>query len=395
MRRRGQSQAPHAANLILVIILLLSLYIMFVPPSERARILEGTEPSDDGDTGTGGGQTLNSSTLLAVHPGRLSYLQDTEFEHVVPSFYLYSSTESVVLKDLNAVYVSSSAFGQTRSRNVTLSLDDVASLKNVLLTFEAETARGVLTIVLNGEVIYENEIVSQVVEPIRLSEASLKEENELSFSVSSPGWRFWQPNEYRLEKVRIVGDRTDLSKQQSTNIFYISPEEASNVQSATLSFLPKCENPGPLQVLVNGNIVFSNVPDCNSQNRLQFNPQQLFQGSNNVVFAADSGSYLLEQIKVSTKLREDASVVYHFDINSSQMSKLRLGTKHVTLKLEFVDSGKEQEGELVVNGHRSGFFTRDRVFEKRIDAYVQEGGNAIRLVPKTTMDVANLVVKYN
>ena len=42
MKKKGQvSTAPGAANLIMVIILLLSLYILFVPPAERERILEG------------------------------------------------------------------------------------------------------------------------------------------------------------------------------------------------------------------------------------------------------------------------------------------------------------------------------------------------------------------
>lgn len=397
-KKRAESAAPGAANLIVAIVLLLALYILFVPPAEREKILEGgtdTSTGDD-DTGDDDDSLLNESTLLFEQPGRLSFLENKEFEHTIPPFTLSKSTEAVVLKDIDAVYVTHSASSE-RSRNVSLDIEDLASLDNVMLAFKIEKASGVLTIELNGEVIYENEVETGVVDPIQLPKSMLEDENMLFFSVSDPGWKFWHTNTYRLSDVKVVGDLTDLSKQRSTNTFYIPTDEGSNVETSSLSFLPQCEEEGAgtLEVTINGNDVYSTVPDCGVANTIQFNPVILVVGSNNVVFHADEGDYLLEQIKIKTKLREDASIVYHFDLDEEQMRKIRVGTKDVNLKMEFVDTDKAVEGEIVVNDHRTGFHTTEATLTKSLDAYVQKGGNAVRLIPKSTMDITNLIVTYD
>ncbi len=399
MRKRGQGNPIHgAANLILILILLLSLYILFVPPAEREKILDGTTGDDDDN---GGGEiedlTCGENALLCEHPGRLSYLENKEFEHTISSFYLYKSTESVELKDINTIYVTHSSFDE-RSRNVSLALDDLDSLDNVLISFQAESASGVLSVMLNGEVIYENEVEEEVIDPIKLPKSMLEEENMLTFSVSETGWQFWRKNEYRLVDVKVVGDYTDLSKQQSSNAFFISDDEGANIEFATLTFLPKCDDEdaqGTLYVGVNGMEIFSKAPDCGVSNKVEFDPDFFDAGSNTVIFKTDEGSYFIEQIKVRTRLRDDASVVYHFDIEENQMRDIKVGRKHVDIVFEFVDSGKSLEGDLVVNNHRTGFQTTDPEFEKRIDPYVQEGGNAIRLVPKSNMDITNLYVRYD
>lgn len=395
MRRKGlESAAPGVANLILVIILVLALYILFVPPAERQRILEGNR-----STTSGGGTVspLDPSVLLLEQPGRLSFLENKEFEHAISSFPLYRATESRELAALNAVYVTHST-AEARSRNATLLLDDLASIDNVMLSFGVEEGSGVLSIALNGEVIYEDNLGdSAVADPVKLPKIMLRQENVLSFGVSGPGWQFWHTNAYRLTDVKIVGDYTDLSKQQSRNTFFISDDESANIESSSLSFLPKCDEAqaGTLGITINTASIFSAVPDCGVANTLQFDPKMLAAGTNTVTFHTDAGSYVVEQTKIRTKMREDASVVYHFDINTSDYRRIKVGAEHVDLTLEFVDAGKAKEGELVINGHRTGFYTTERTVQKRIDAYVQEGGNAVRLVPKTSMDITNLIVKYD
>ena len=398
-KKRAESLAPGAANLIIVIVLLLSLYILFVPPSEREKILEGgiDRGGDNGNNGGGDDDSLlNESTLLFEQPGRLSFLENKEFEHTIPPFSISKSTEAVELKGIDIIYITHSA-GSERSRNVSLGIEELDSLDNVMLAFQIEKASGVLTIQLNGEVIYENDVETEVVDPVKLPKSLLEDDNLLIFSVSEPGWKFWHTNTYRLTDVKVVGDLTDESKQRSTNTFYIPTDEGSNIKTSSLSFLPQCEEigAGMLDVTVNGIEVYSTVPDCGVANTIQFNPADLFVGTNNVVFHTDGGDYLLEQIKIRIKLDKDASLVYYFDLTEEQMRKIRSGTKDVDLHIEFVDTGKIVEGEYIVNDHRTGFSTDETTLKRSLDAYVQKGGNSLRLIPKSTMDITNLIVTYD
>ncbi|MBN2567132.1 hypothetical protein JXB02_03565 [Candidatus Woesearchaeota archaeon] len=375
MHKRGQSGSG-AATLVLIITGLIILYVLFLPADVREDLLEGNESQ-----GNILGEDKNL-TLLWESPGRLDYLKLDEYEHNIPSVYLSTSTSSQMLKRINSVYVRNGMF-DTQFKNTTFSADDVENLDNILLTFSATKRRGTLSVLLNGETVYEAPLASQTPPPIHLEKRLLRQENTLEFRVSGVGWRFWSTNEYVLEDVMIVGDVTDITQQKSRNVFTLSDTEHYNLNEARLVFLPDCTPSavGTLNVYINNRNIYSAKPDCGSLRPIEFSTSLLNAGENNVVFSSEKGSFLIDRIAVKTELKEIVYPVYYFDINSSLIRDIMDDRVDVNLSIEFIDDNKNKRVELNVNGHRTFIETDEPLYSRLLDRYVEERNNWIQFIP--------------
>ena len=53
----------------------------------------------------------------------------------------------------------------------------------------------------------------------------------LTIGVSSPGWAFWQSNEYQLSTLQITGNVKDVSGAQATQNFILTEEEVEGLEN--------------------------------------------------------------------------------------------------------------------------------------------------------------------
>jgi hypothetical protein len=391
LNKKGETPTPDAGNisvLILVIIGAIIIYVLFVSPDVREELL-----SDDDSEDNGNGDSYGP-VLLKEKPGRIEYIEDEEFEHEIPSFYLYQTTTTEEIKRLNSIYIKEAVFDH-RSRAVTFSISDLENTENVRLDFQVRKSSGVLDITLNGEIIFSGELDAFEAEPITLPEDLLAEENILEFSVSEVGWMIWLSNEYSLMNVKILGDVTDVSRQKSRNVFHISEAELNNIKTSTLQFSPECvpERAGNLDIQINFETVFSGVPECGFTNTIEFSPTLLEIGSNNVVFTTDRGDYVVDRLSIDTEMKESPEVIYYFEISDERYEEISEGDKEVELTLQFVQEGDVKEAKIVVNGRETGVYTREKEFTRKITQFVQEENNAIKIVPKTSLDIIKLTIE--
>ncbi len=321
MKTKGQS-ASSAAVLVAIIAGMIVLYILFLPADIRKDLL-GEQGSVTTTTSTGDDTSSSEPSVIVVFeeaPGRIDYLKVSEFEHALSSVNLYTTTEATVLQSFDSVYVKNGIFDR-EFRNVTFAIDDVDNTNNVLLSFTPKRAKGRLSIALNGETIFDKE-VGGVQNPIALPTRLLKEENLLTFEVSEVGFRFWTTNEYQLTDLKITGDVTDVSEQLSSNTFIVTDSEKFNLEKATLKFFPDC-NPrsvGALTIYLNNENVYSSIPDCGQLNLIELSPSTLSAGENALIFKAQEGRYLIYQIIVKTKLKQQTYPVYYFDLEENLFS---------------------------------------------------------------------------
>jgi len=147
----------------------------------------------------------------------------------------------------------------------------------------------------------------------------LSQENNLEFSVSSVGWRFWETNEYSFENVKIIADVADTSRQASLNTFFVTEEQGENIEKARLEFHPDCKvnQVGKLTINLNDRTVFSGIPDCGTLNFVEFTPNMIYIGKNKIDFSTDQGSYLVDLISVELKFEDSTIPVYYFETDSS------------------------------------------------------------------------------
>ncbi len=384
MQKKAQG-GLNAAILVAIIAGLIILYIVFLPTSEREKLIEKKEGKTAAE---------ESDVLLKVFPGALSTSKGSE-EKSIPNIFLVETTNAKELERFNPFIVRNGWFDK-RSKKFDFELDDPDNTDNVVVSFTAKKRQGTLTIKLNGIAIFENELTSDVIEPVKLNKKLLGEANSIEFDVSSVGMRFWTTNEYNLENVKIIGDITDTSKQESMNIFTLSNSEFSSFDTATLKFIPYCGNVnelGTLDIFVNNKKLFSSVPVCDNAYRQSIPKSALNEGENNIVFKTNKGSYSVEQIRISLEFKEPAVKTYFFEIEESKFKSVQDNNKDIILTIKFVDDKKQKRAKLDVNGHIETVETEKATFTKDINTKISEGNNYVRLEPLEDMEVVELRVE--
>jgi len=388
MKMQKQAQGGmNAAILVAIIAGLIILYIIFLPSSEKEKFLENRTSSQ-----IDGGE---ASVLLKAFPGLLSASGGLGDEKAIPNIFLVETTNANELEKINPFIVRSGWFDK-RERKIDFALDDPDNLDNVVLSFTAKKRKGILTIKLNGVNIFEGELANEIAEPVSLSPNLLGKKNTLEFGVSSVGARFWATNEYSFENVKIIGDITDTSRQESANAFTISNSEFSSLEEATLKFVPYCSNVnelGTLNIFVNNKKIFSTVPTCDNAYKQSIPRSVLNEGENNIVFKTSKGTYSIEQIRVALKFKEPTVKTYFFEIDGSTFRKIRDNERDIILSVKFIDDKKQKRLKLDVNGRIETIETEKASFTKNINSKAVEGNNYARLEPFDDIEIVELKVE--
>jgi hypothetical protein len=331
--------------------------------------------------------------LLTVSPGRIDYLSQREIEHSLPVVNIFTKTESQIIAEKNIVYTKRAVFTD-KPTSFQFPISDLANTNGLILSFKVKEAKGRLVITLNSETIFDSEITGQVT-PINLPKSQLQNDNELTFSVSSPGIAFWKTNEVSLENVRVVAEVTSVESQSSKNMFLVSETEKSNLEKVVLKFQPTCKynDVGKLAIAVNGQEIYSSVPDCDLVFvPIEFSPELLFQGENQIVFSTGRGTYLLSHIMIESKLKDIEFPTYYFELSYEQYQEIANEDFRVRLKMDFVDVVTSKYGNIVFNGHVRHFDTKELSYILDLSDDILQGNNALKVKPKKTLEVREIKV---
>ncbi len=392
-KKRGQKhlEGGNAAALITMLIIIIVLYIVLLPPAERDELL-----GDDSNGGTYDNGEDSNLTLLSENPGTLSFISQKDADKDIPNVYLFKDSNAQVIEKFNNFYIRNGWFDKIK-KNITFTISDLENTEGVMLSLMTKKNKGILTIKLNGETIYEYDVNTLNVDPVELNKGLLKEINVLEFSTSGVGWKFWKTNEYDFEGVRVIGDVTDISKQKSRNIFTLTESEYQNLDSAEIRFVPYCSQTtdvGLLDASINNRKVYSAVPVCDDPVKQSFSINILNSGENNIVFKSNKGSYSVEQIRIGLDLKETQKILYYFELNESQFESITEEDKKSNLYITFVDDDEEKKLDISINGHLTSIRQDEPDYSKDITHWVEEGNNYIEIRPRTTLYMVKLEVKY-
>ncbi|MEK6809381.1 MAG: hypothetical protein AABY40_01785 [Nanoarchaeota archaeon] len=387
--KRGQSAAG-AAVLIAIIAALIVGFIILIPPQERAKLLEDGTTNDTTTTIPG---TVEKN-LLKVSPGRIDYLTEKEVEHPIPVVNIYARTEAKILAQKNVAYSKKGVFSE-QTDVLTVVVPDLAHTENMLLALDVKEAEGKLIILFNGERVFDDEVKAGSLAPITIPQNLLKEENTIAFSVSSPGLSFWRTNEVSLSNIEVVADVTSIEAQSSRNVFLVSETEKKNLDKVTLRFQPSCDfdKVGLLEISINGKKIYSSVPDCDLNILpVEFAPETLNQGENDILFRTDKGDYLLTHVMVKSELKEVEFPTYYFDLTYEEYRAVKDGDKRVRLTMDFVDVVARKFGDLEFNGHKKYFDTKEASYVQDFSDDAVQGTNSVKIKPRKTLEVRELEV---
>ncbi len=383
--KRSQSDASSAANLIALLGIFIVIYILAVPPAERDALL-GDDPVHDDENGE------DVDSLLDERPGLLEYVPDDEKEHSIPSFTLRESSYSTTLMEANPFSIRRSWFSHNR-REFDFSISSVDELTRAIMSFDVDDEiKGELIITLNGHEIYSGKRRSGLQSALEIPVEYLSSENTLEFSLSAPDLRFWEANRYGINALRIAGDFTDRSDLEDTHNFLLSEDEYGNIERSRLRFTPDCnrDSVGRLTILMNSETIYSSIPDCNTLNRVDFNPDVL-QKENEIAFISSEGEYRISQINVQNFLSDVEHPRYSFEISDSDYDAIQSGARRLKVSLELEDDERFKEANVLVNSVNFFMNTRENNFEKEIPKeVVRRGRNTIKVDPMNTFELVRL-----
>ncbi|MBU0471467.1 MAG: hypothetical protein KKF65_02500, partial [Nanoarchaeota archaeon] len=194
--------------------------------------------------------------------------------------------------------------------------------------------------------------------------------------------------EHDIPSFRITTN--DSSKQ----FFYISDVEKLNLDDVKLKYYPNCDSKtvGPLLISLNGDEVFSGISDCGVYNTLYLDKNAVFKDKNELEFVATEGSYLIDRVSVRTELKELVYPVYYFELDEELFYDDDLKDDfNVSMSLRFVNN-EEKRLEYNINGIRRQVSTDNFKYVVKLDDYVVSGTNSLELVPKTVIDITELLV---
>ncbi len=387
--KKGQQEAGAmaAAALIIVITLLIVAYILFLPPAEREGLLIDEEDNATDD--------VEAEVLLSETPERIYPITQKEFQQDLPSVNIFIKEVGTELKKADSLFVSRSLFSDKNSV-LDFEIIDVDDTKNVLLNFVVQESKGRLIIKLNELEIFDREIRTANIQPIELKERLIDGTNTLEFSVSSPGAAFWRTNKYSLDEILITGDMSDREAQESKLTFIVGDTERENLKKVKLHFFPECDlnNVGKLGIWINNYNLYSAIPDCGSANRpIEFSPDKLVPGENQLIFETEKGGYLIDHIKLTSELEKIEAKTYYFSIDQEEFDDVEDGFLDAILFMRFADDETAKEAKIYVNGKVIGLDQTDIEFEKVINNQIVKGNNAIKIEPDKAIDVAELEIK--
>ncbi|MEM4397860.1 MAG: hypothetical protein QW757_04525 [Candidatus Woesearchaeota archaeon] len=380
LKKKAQDGSPQSyiSLLILVITIALVVYILMIPPDERALLLEQNRT-------TGTDTKSNIKVLLTKDIGTLSTITDNEKIIDFPSFTLFSRTDTRTLVELDTIYIKKSLF-EEQTRNITFSISDFKKTNNYIMSFTIPKHKGTLTIYLNGNILTSEEFQTESPPPIRLPKDYLKDQNTILFKVSGPSAEFWSYNEYLIKNFKIYADFTEDSGTINKQIFVLSEQEKANLESFQLSFVADCKQGtnNPLEVHLNKRQIYSSIPDCGQLIKLPIQePSRLKEGENDLTFTIKDGFYDIYAVEAKLKLKKTIYPTYYFYINDELYNKIKNNQADINITLEFTNEEDYKSGYILVNEYKTEIDTSEKSYSRAINNFIRKGNNAIEIRPKS------------
>ncbi len=368
----------YIALLIFVIGLTLIVYILMLPPLERAELLEQNRTTNDG-------KKSDITVIMTKEPGTLSNIADTEITEDLPGFNLFSRTDTSEIVSFDSIYVKKSLF-EEQQRNLSFRIDDFKNTGNYVLSFTVPKHKGTLTLLLNNQVLSSNDYQTDSPPPIRLPKDWLKEYNTMVFKVSGPSLEFWSSNEYQINNMKITADVTDVSGRENRVFFVVNEQEKANLKSFELTFVVDCKETevSPIQIYLNKRRIYSSIPDCSMPVKVPpLDTSTLEEGRNELLFTIEKGYYELYNIETKLNLKEPVYPTYYFYLNDDTYSNIKSGKADINVTLLFTNEEEIKKGYVLVNSIKRDINGYSKDFNWKINEYVRKGNNAVEIQPKS------------
>ncbi len=381
-KKRGQTGA--IVVMMLVIAVFVTIYVMVLPENERSSLFDSFSEEE---------QKIARDDLLLVYPKRLDYIGDTEVEHSIPSFRIYTKKDATILADEN-IYLQSTILSKTK-KDLSFIVENIDFVENLIIGGRIKESQGEIRIYLNDKLIYNAEDLKGNIGPISVSKEFIERNNILTIEVKNPGLNFWQKDYYDID-LNVVLNEKNIENQISKNKFYLNNAEKNNLEYIDLNFKVNCDNKkqSTLYILANGNTIYSAAPKCNSNNNLQIYNADIVEGENTIIFKVDEGDYDIHDILLISKLKQVDYPTYYFEVSKEELEEVNKGNLYVKADIDFLDTVDIKSGEVVINNYIEEFNQEESKLTIDLSDDIRIGNNGIQIRPLKSLDVRELRVYF-
>ncbi len=374
--------------LVILIAMFILIYVVLLPPGERASLLNESIDSELDGLGPG------SEVILSESPGKVySYSKNLQSSKLEP-VRLYSKEEIETSNLVSGLKVSRNLLKDT-SRIILFNLDESENLKGLKLFMLVSDSKGRMTIRLNEQIIYQGYLTGDDI-PIDLPLEFLEKNNKLEFSLDLPGLsEFYKTNYYLLEDIKLIKVYSK-TKKQAERLFFVNMEEAEKVKNVNLHYILNCneiDSEGSLEIRLNDRLQSKDAVFCeyNDEIVLPLDEDDLNEnGRNRLTFKIDKGDFSLEQVRVISELGKSVYPKYVFDIDSDDYAALESGDKKLKLEMTFGEG--RNKATIFIQDAQFTFDTNQDEYVKEITRMVDNGANYIKIVPKENFEIKSLKI---
>lgn len=384
MNKRGQgTSAANVATLISLIALFLLVYILLLPEADRDRIL-GTEQTGKEQAEkeiTGVGDVLLSEFIGNIKPGEKA----KKMMHEIANVNLFTKEESGLIALSENIKVSKGFFG-SRDQNIFFRVDNPGDVLKAELYLVVDSGSGDLVVEINGNEFYRNEVVQGQVR-LDIPLGYLASANNLRLSVSGFGPKLYSLREVKLRKEEEIKNRV------ARRTFSVDAGEKSGMKSAIMRYNVFCDRDEKeaLRILLNDNLIYSDVPFCNlREDAVELGPDLFKSGVNNLDFETE-GDYLIEGISVKTFSGDEELPEYFFALNAEDFRRVRRGLNDVVASFEFSLKDDRKNFVIDINGEEINVDTTKDTELIVLSEFIEEE-NLIKIDAKNSFDILEFKV---
>jgi len=392
--KNGQS-ANRTGLMIILITVVLIIYILFIPPDAREDLLNSQNPPSPGENGEQGESYLVVERFLNQQVGQLDYISRNRERYSIPAHTVSTSVDGTTIQQRESLSVKRTLFDEEQ-RSIQFSINKDVT-EDIILSFKVNEGRGKLLTELNGEEIYEEQLKKGNSPPIRINSDELRDgENTITFKTDSPGITFWRANQYNLENIAVTGDVQDVSQQAVRQELYVQPDDIENIERTRIQYVPVCDEDevSSFEIRMNNFRLFQGVPDCNVINTIQFNPDAVFSGDNEIITRVETGNVLVDNFELTTYFQDTQSKQYFFTVPQkyffTENGETQLYEEYLAeLDLVFTNN-EEKRVNLYINGRLHTINTRESRLTKNVTEDLIPGSNAIEIEPVEDLTISRL-----
>ncbi len=392
IKNKKGADGGSVAVILIIIALFMVLYILFIPPADRDLLLNQPNSSSNINSNVVNGKI----ELLFASPGRLNPNEEFGTMHPLQDVNLFVKTEPKLVSLSQNLNVENSLFSKSFPK-IRFQTSDLSETKGVSLNFFVSKTQGELRMKLNGNTIYTEEVEGTGAKIINIAVQDLKDNNELEFSVSSPGLAFWATNKYNLKDIILKQEFNRINSEEERT-FTVSEQEKNSLQFVKIKYTQVCNQPlpketAPLTIYINNKRASSAYIRCvtTSQN-FDIDSSLIVEGTNKIQFKLEEGDFLLSAISVETKSSDSKFSTYPFSLPASEFKLISSGQKTVNLELSMPTKRGLKAARLLINNNEVLLNTDSTSFSRDISSLLVEGTNVLQIIPTSSFSINSLKV---